>query len=142
MPSPPSRGESEQLTRLRAAFELWNKGDYEGVLAYAHPDVVWRISPFLPDVESVYEGHDGLRRFFRTFTEAWEENWFTIERVIDERPGQILVELKFIGKARDGLEVDQTFHQIYRYDSDNMLVEFHGFIDEDEARREAGLTDG
>jgi hypothetical protein len=61
---------------------------------------------------------------------------------IDERPGQILVQLKFIGKAHDGLEVDQTFHQIYRYDSDNMLVEFLGFTDEDEARREAGLTDG
>jgi ketosteroid isomerase-like protein len=134
--------ESGQLTRMRAALDRWNQGDYEGTLEFAHPDVIWRIEPFFPDMESLYEGHAGLRRFFVTFTEAWEENTFTIDRVVDERPGQILVKLTFTGKARDGLEVQAEFHQVYRYDDDDMLVEFHGFIDEDAARREAGLADG
>lgn len=65
-----------------------------------------------------------------------------IESVIDERPGQILVGVKFIARARDGLELDDEFPQIYRYDRDYKLIEFHGFTDEAEARREAGLTDG
>jgi ketosteroid isomerase-like protein len=134
--------ESGQLTQLRAALERWNQGDFEGTLEYTHPDVIWEIEPFFPDMDSRYEGREGLRRFFKTFTEAWEDNTLTIDRVVDERPGQILVKINFTGKARDGLEVDAEFHQVYRYDSDDRLVEFHGFIHEDAARREAGLPDG
>ena len=134
--------ESEQLVRLRAALGAWNAGDYEAVLAFAHSGVVWRVEPFFPDMEPVYEGHEGLRRFFKTFNEAWEENSFEIGRVVDERPGQILVEIKFIAKARDGLEFEAPFHQIYRYDEELRLTEFHGFVDEWDARREAGLSDG
>jgi ketosteroid isomerase-like protein len=134
--------ESEQLTRMRAAFRAWNAGEYEEVLAFAHPDVVWRVEPFFPDMEAVYEGHEGLRRFFKTFNEAWEENLIEIGRVIDERPGQILVETRFTAKARQGLEFKTDFHQLYRYDEDSQLIEFHGFTDEADARREAGLADG
>jgi cyclase len=135
-------GESRQLRRMRAGFAAWNKGDYEGSLAFARPDVVWRVEPFFPDMERVYRGHEALRRFYRTFNEAWEENSLEIARVVDERPGQIYVEVRFRARARDGLEFEAPFHQIYRYDDENQLREFHGFVDEAEARREAGLDDG
>jgi ketosteroid isomerase-like protein len=127
---------------MRAAFRAWKAGDYDRVLEYARPDVVWRVEPFFPDMETVYLGHNGLRRFFRTFSEAWEENSLEIERVIDERPGQILVRLRFRARARGGLEFEAPFHQIYRYDQDNQLKEFHGFVDERDALREAGLPAG
>jgi ketosteroid isomerase-like protein len=134
--------ESRQLRRMRAGFQAWNEGGYEKALAFARPDVVWRVQPFFPDMEAVYDGHEGLRRFYRTFNEAWEENSLEIARVIDERPGQIYVEVKFWARARDGLEFERPFHQIYRYDDEGQLREFHGFVDEAEARREAGLGDG
>lgn len=134
--------ESEQLRRLRGGLAAWNAGDYETALAFAHPDVIWRVEPFFPDMEPVYEGHQGMRRFYATFSEAWEKNSLEIAQVIDERPGQILVEVKFTARARDGLEVGAPFHQIYRYDDDNLLTEFHGFVDEADARPEAGLADG
>jgi glyoxylase-like metal-dependent hydrolase (beta-lactamase superfamily II)/ketosteroid isomerase-like protein len=135
-------GESEQLRRMRAGFAAWNSGDYERAIRFAHPDVIWRVEPFFPDMEPVYEGHEGLRRFMKTFNEAWEANTLEIERVVDERPGQIYVQLTFRAKARDGLEFEAPFHQIYRYDDDDLMVEFHGFVAEADARREAGLPDG
>jgi ketosteroid isomerase-like protein len=131
--------ESEQLSRLRAALEAWNAREYEATIGYTHPDVVWRVEPFFPDMEPVYEGHEGLRRFFKTFNEAWEENTLEVARVIDERPGQVYVELTFRARAREGLEFEAPFHQIYRYDEDSRLIEFHGFVEEADARREAGL---
>ena len=134
--------ESEQLRRLRAGLDAWNEADYEAAISFAHPEVVWRVEPFFPDMEPVYEGHEGLRRFYRTFYEAWEENSLEISRVIDERPGQIYVETKFRARARGGLEFEAPFHQIYRYDEDNLLTEFHGFVEEAHARRAAGLRDG
>jgi hypothetical protein len=93
-------------------------------------------------METVYEGHDRLRRFIVTFKEAWEENSLEIARVIDERPGQVYVEIKFSAKARGGLEFEAPFHEIYRYDEDNLLTEFLAFVKEADARREAGLTNG
>ena len=135
-------GASRQLRRMRAGFAAWNEGDYEKSLAFARPDVVWRVEPFFPDMETVYEGHEGLRRFYRTFNEAWEENSLEIARVVDERPGQIYVEITFWARARDGLEFETPFHQIYRYDDEDQLREFHGFVDEAKAHREAGLDDG
>jgi ketosteroid isomerase-like protein len=134
--------ESEELTRMRAAIELWNAGDYEAVLEFLHPEVVWRVDPLFPDIEPVYEGREGVRRFFRLFVEPWEEISIVLERVLDERPGQIFVGVRFIAQARDGLEVDQAFPQVYRYDRDYKVIEFHGFIDEAAARREVGVGDG
>jgi glyoxylase-like metal-dependent hydrolase (beta-lactamase superfamily II) len=134
--------ESRQLRRMRAGFEAWNEGGYERSLAFARPDVIWRVEPFFPDMEPVYEGHEGLRRFYETFNEAWEENALEIARVVDQRPGQIYVEVRFWARARDGLEFETPFHQIYRYDDEDQLREFHGFVDEADARREAGLDDG
>jgi cyclase len=133
--------ESRQLRRMRAGFQAWNEADYEKALAFARPDVVWRVEPFFPDMEPVYEGHEGLRRFYRTFNEAWEENTLEIARVVDQRPGQIYVEVRFWAQARDGLQFEAPFHQIYRYDDEDQLREFHGFVDETDARREAGLDD-
>ncbi|HEY6638811.1 MAG TPA: MBL fold metallo-hydrolase [Solirubrobacterales bacterium] len=135
-------GESEQLSNLRAALRAWNAGEYETALSYAHPDVIWRVEAFFPDMETLYQGHEEVRRFFATFNEAWEENSLEVARVIDEHPGQILAEVKFTAKAREGLEFEAPFHQIYRYDEDNLLTEFHGFVDEANARREAGLGGG
>jgi ketosteroid isomerase-like protein len=103
--------ESEQLARLRAGLRAWNAREYEASISYAHPDVFWRVEPFFPDMEAVYEGHEGLRRFFKTFNEAWEENSLEIGRVIDERPGQIYVEFRFTATARDGLEFEAPFHR-------------------------------
>jgi ketosteroid isomerase-like protein len=133
-------GESEQLAHLRAGLVAWNEADYEAALAYAHPSIVWRVDPFFPDMEAVYEGHDGLRRFFKTFNEAWEENSLEVARIIDQRPGQIYIEIRFRARAREGLELETLFHQIYRYGEDDLLREFHGFADEADARREAGLA--
>jgi ketosteroid isomerase-like protein len=133
--------ESTELKQLRAGLAAWNEGDYERSISYARPDVIWRVEPFFPDMEPVYEGHDGLRRFYETFNEAWDDNSLEIVRVIDERPGQIYVELRFWAKARGGLEFEAPFHQIYRYDDEGLLAEFHGFADESDARRTAGLAD-
>ena len=46
--------ESEQLSRLRTAIELWNAREYESVLGYLHPNVVWRVDAFFPDLDPVY----------------------------------------------------------------------------------------
>ena len=132
--------ESEQLRNLRAAFDAWNRGDFEGALALQRDDVVWKMAGTLPDLEPAYEGKDGVRRFWRDFSEPWEEISISLEQVVDERDDQLFVVVRFIAHGREGIEVDMPFFQIYRFDDQAMLKEFESYADLDEARRAAGIS--
>jgi len=126
---------------MREAIELWDAGDYEGVLEFIHPDVVWHLDPIFPDLDKVYEGHEGMRRFFKAYIEPWEKITLELEEVIDDRPGQLYVAVRNRAVGRQGLEVDLAIHQVYRLDEDRLLTEFFAFGDPADARREAGLAD-
>jgi ketosteroid isomerase-like protein len=133
--------ESEQLQNLRAAFEAWNRKDWEGALGYMREDVRWTTAQQLPDLDGVYEGREGVRRFFRAFSEPWEEISIALEQIIDERDSQLLVVARFVAHGREGIEVDMPFFQIYRFDDQAKLREFLSFVDEAAARRAARLSD-
>jgi ketosteroid isomerase-like protein len=133
--------ESEQLQRLRAAFDAWNRNDWEESLGYMREDVRWTTAQQLPDLDGVYEGREGVRRFFRAFSEPWEEISITLEQIIDERDSQLFVVVRFVAHGREGIEVDMPFFQIYRFDDQTKLAEFQSFVDEAEARRAARLSD-
>ena len=132
--------ESEQLQNMRRAFEAWNQGNWAGSLGYMREDVTWRTGNLLPDVDAVYEGHEGVRRFWQDFTEPWDEILITLEEVLDEQESQLLVVVRFRARGRGGVEVDMPLFQVYRFDDQALLKEFNAFGDEAEARRAAGVT--
>jgi ketosteroid isomerase-like protein len=133
--------ESEQLRNLRGAFDAWNRGEFDEALGYMREDVRWTTAQQLPDLEAVYEGREGVRRFFRAFSEPWEEISITLEQIVDERDSQVLVVVRFVAHGREGIEVDMPFFQVYRFDDQARLAEFESFVDEPRARRAAGLGD-
>jgi ketosteroid isomerase-like protein len=132
---------SESFKTLEAAFEAWNRRDIDSVMKYVTEDVVWRTGGQIPDIEPVYEGHTGVRRFFSQFLDPWEEISIKIEDVIEDREDQIVVLVSFHARGREGIEVDGRFFQIYRYDERHLCREFRAFAEEDReaAFREAGL---
>lgn len=86
-----------------------------------------------------------MRAGFRAWNEGEHEKSLSFARadvIWRVEPFFPDMEVRFRARARDGLEFERPFHQIYRYDDENQLREFHGFVDEAEARREAGLRDG
>lgn len=126
---------------MRAAFAAWNRRDYEETLRYVRKDVVWRTGGLLPDVDSVYEGHAGLRRFWLDFDEPWETISISLEDVLDERIGQLLVVVRFQARGREAIEVDASFFQLYLFDDEGLVKECSTFVDEREARLTAGIGD-
>jgi ketosteroid isomerase-like protein len=135
---------TESFKTLEAGFEAWNRGDIDAVMESFSDDVVWRTGAQMPDIDLVYEGRDGVRRFFKEFTDPWDEISIEIEDLIDEQEDQIFVLVRFEARGREGIEVEGRFFQIYRYDEQHLCREFRAFAEEDEAeaRREAGLIDG
>ena len=56
---------------LREAFRRWNAGDFEASQEFMR-EIEWRTSSRFSDLEPVYRGLEGVRRFWQDFTAPWE----------------------------------------------------------------------
>lgn len=89
----------------RSAFAAYNRRDFELVLVAYDPQIEFHSAMSgLLDLESAYHGHDGLRRFWALWLEAWEEFEFEPAELIDFRK-QTLFLIKVHARAGEsGIE--------------------------------------
>jgi ketosteroid isomerase-like protein len=130
---------TESMKRLEAGIEAWNRRDIDAALEHFSEDTVWRTGGQPPDVEDVYEGHEGVRRFFERFMDPWDQISISIEDVFEDTEEQIFCRVRFQARGRGGIEVDGSFFHIYRANAEHRVTAFIAFgaEDEDDARREA-----
>jgi ketosteroid isomerase-like protein len=67
--------------RVLASFDAWNRGDFEGWVALAHPDVEFRPEMVGQLEGVVFRGREGLRRFWN----EWHDLWEAVEVRVDQR---------------------------------------------------------
>jgi ketosteroid isomerase-like protein len=124
-----------RLEIVRRAHRALNEGDVDDLVSICSPDFTLDMSDrvFNP---AVYEGHEGIRRFYSEVTEVWES--FTWEPVdIAELDDLILVRVHSIGKGgHSGLEVDRYSAMLWRFEGDQ-LCSLTFFRDPGEAERVA-----
>ena len=92
--------QEQTLERITDGIAAFNRGDLDGMLAPIHPEI--RFEPLRAVLDgTVYEGHEGFRRWLADTAEDWED--FQLE-LVDMRPldeHRILVEACFgRGRAR------------------------------------------
>ena len=94
----------ENVEIVRVAYDAWNRGDMDAMLATLHPDVETVTTGVFPGLDRVYSGHDGFRKFWRDFRGAWESLSISVHELRDcgER---VVVLFTFKALGRDGLEV-------------------------------------
>ena len=96
--------------KFRAAIDAVNRGDIEGTLAHVHPKVAWEPPGILPDAET-YRGHQGVRDWWRTMDDAFENlrldplgDFTELDEV------HVLVPIRASGRGRQsGVEVNVAF---------------------------------
>jgi ketosteroid isomerase-like protein len=68
----------ENVEIVRRAYEHLNRGDAEGLVELCDDDFLMDMSErvFNPDM---YEGHDGIRRFYEGVREAWDSYQWDVE---------------------------------------------------------------
>jgi len=109
---PNSRVRSALLHRAaQAAFEAWNRGDFELVPYIDDPAVETRFTQNSREVvglDSVYYGPEGHCRAMEAWNEAWQDWDAEIDEVIDQGRDQILVigRIHAVGAA-SGIELDE-----------------------------------
>jgi ketosteroid isomerase-like protein len=129
----------EQLQLLREGIEAWNRGDWEAALVGMDEDVEWRISQPLFDIPLVSHGHDGVREFWRRWTEIWEDIQIEPERTVPIDNG-VAAFIRWRARGRDGVQVDQQVVFAFMADEDGALIKrFIAYWDPEEAVAELGL---
>src|SRR5947209_749020 len=59
------------LEILRPFYEAFNRRDYDALLRYLDPEVALYPAVPLPDADTEYLGHVGMREFIRIAFETW-----------------------------------------------------------------------
>jgi ketosteroid isomerase-like protein len=103
----------ENIETVRRAHEALSAGAIDDLITLCDPDFRLDMSDrvFNP---AVYEGHDGIRAFYREVMDVWES--FTWEVTdVEEHDGVAVALLRSTGKARaSGMELDRRSAMVWR----------------------------
>jgi ketosteroid isomerase-like protein len=125
------------LEAVNRAFAAWNSGDLEAFLDTVHPDIVFEPSGLFPDLIMRYEGHAGVRDFWRDFVGPWESMRMEFTDVRELGDDEVVARVLFRGRGRGGIEVEQDFGQHYEIE-DGLLYRMRSYASWEEALAAAG----
>jgi ketosteroid isomerase-like protein len=136
----------ENVQLIRRLYDAVAERDSETVLSIYHADVEWDFSDHRELAalvgETVYHGHEGLRRWARAFYEAWEYVDAELEEVIDSGEDRVVAVLNYRGRGRiSGIEVGFTRMAGVFTIRDRRVVRAEWYRDKSPAVEAAGLSD-
>ena len=124
---------------LREALEAFNSGDLERIVAVLDPDFEGVVPPEFSAEPDTYRGHDGIRRYFRTFDEAMEEVRFEPERFW-QAGDAVAVTMRLTAKGRQtSIPVEQRFAQVWKL-RDGRIASVQTYVSLPEALEAAGAS--
>jgi ketosteroid isomerase-like protein len=118
---------------VRQLFERVTDGGVEAVIDLFSEDIVAVVPPSMSAEPDVYEGHDGVRRYFAGFDDLIENVRFE-PIAFEEHGGAVIALLRFSGRgATSGLEVEQRA-AVINWVADGKIARMEAHPDMDEAR--------
>ena len=103
----------ENVEVVRRGFEAMSRGDLSQVLAIIHPDFEVSVPAELSPEPDTYRGHEGIRRYFRSFEAEMEEIRFLPERFW-EVDDMVVVAVRLTAKGKStGIPVEQLTGQVW-----------------------------
>jgi ketosteroid isomerase-like protein len=117
---------------VRRLLERWSNGDLEGFIEGVDPEIEWRTSGIYPDVDPVYYGHEGFRKFWRDFHEAWETLSMELRDTVTVG-NQVAFSFRFAATGRDGVRASRDQASLVTLRND-LLFRIENYASWDEAR--------
>jgi ketosteroid isomerase-like protein len=129
----------ENVELVRRAVAAVNRRDIDAYLACCTDDV--QLSTPLTEVTGVYEGPDGIRRFFADVGDTGPDFQLTIERVEPIGPDRVLVFMVVTATGRaSGIPQDSRTGNVYDL-AGGKIERIRIFADRAEALEVAGLRE-
>jgi ketosteroid isomerase-like protein len=141
-------GQRSRLRRWLAAYSIQrgyaalNRRDYDVVLMRSDPDVEYRPSRNLmpPDLESVFYGHDGYRKLWSRWFDAFEDFRWEPKEIIDFGD-RLLVTAELTGHGSgSGIAVSEPSFHLFKV-RQGLSVSQEDFTDRAEALEAVGLSE-
>jgi uncharacterized protein len=128
----------ENVEVVRSAFEAWNEGDLEGVIAQITPET--EFIPLRSQLEGVpYRGPDGMRQFARDAEEEWE--YLRIDTDEFHAVGDRVLMLGHFDARGRGSGMDLRFPVGWVATlRDGKITHLRTYSDQEEARQAVGLS--
>jgi ketosteroid isomerase-like protein len=106
----------ENVETLRRGYRAFTRGDKAAVAHLVTSDVEWGATPF-PGIESVYRGHDGMRRWMDAIRSAWAKFEVTLDEVLHDGANVVVVAERVRGRGRQsGAEVEMHVFSTYWFE--------------------------
>jgi ketosteroid isomerase-like protein len=129
----------ENVEVVRRAVAAVNRRDIDAYLACCTDDV--QLSTPLTDVTGVYQGPDGIRRFFADVGDTGPDFQLTIERVEAIGPNRVLTFMLVTATGRaSGIPQDARTGNVYDL-AGGKIDRIRIFVDRAEALEAAGLRE-
>lgn len=129
----------QNVELVRKGIEAFNAGGTEAMLAFVHPEIV--SHPFPEWVEdTVYRGHDGIRRMFAMWDDFDDVVW-EIREIRDVPPCILLLGEMSARIKNSGAPVRQQIAAVFSDFRDGMICESRGFISWEEALKALELSE-
>jgi uncharacterized protein len=131
----------ENVEIVRRAFEASARRDADAVLALYDPEVEWDASRTQSGLEdAVHRGHDGLRRFFRQWREAWDSDEYEYEELIDADMAVVSVATQRGRGRASGLRIARPLVGVWTIEN-GLIVRVVWFLERSEALEAVGLSE-
>jgi ketosteroid isomerase-like protein len=130
----------ENVDVVRAMYEAANAGGkLDANFDVLAPNVAFYVSGAFPDLDSVYRGHEGMRKLNEALNEPWATLSLDPVRFIDSGP-HVLVLSKFHARGRDGMEVRRELANLWTV-RDGLIVRMQAFPDHQSALEATDLAE-
>jgi ketosteroid isomerase-like protein len=130
----------ENVEKVRRAYEAFNRGDSEGMVADVAPEFEYVGTGLIPGVGGAYSGAEGLRQFLESFWGEFDEPRVEIRELI-EAGDQVVAALTFQGRGKQsGVETKWDLWHVLTL-RDGLAVRQQAFTSESEALEAVGLSE-
>jgi ketosteroid isomerase-like protein len=122
---------------IRRGIEDWNRGDIDGALQLAHPEIEMREASELPGAVTTH-GIEELRRYMERFRAHWARYELIPEQVEENGDRALLTARLCLLGRKSRAQVERRWFYVYEFDED-LCKRQTGYAHEEEARKAAGL---
>ena len=125
---------------LRRAYEAFNRGDLDAMVADADPDFEYITSGAIPGQVDVARGPEGYKRYSSWLSDVFEDARLEPNEFIDAGD-RVLGGFTLRGRGKQsGVETNLTMWQVWTL-KDGLFVHGQAFTTRDEALEAAGLRE-
>jgi ketosteroid isomerase-like protein len=130
----------ENVELAREVMSALSRGDYDGLVTLADPEVEWRSFFAELGEGGVYRGLDGMRRYVDDLADAWEIVRADVDDLVGVGNVVLLVgRIHYRGKG-SGAEDETPAGWMLKF-RQGKVIRFRAFRDPEQALEAAGLSE-